>query len=278
MVIISGCGDDEELEKLKAENDSLKNVTNETQVQLDEYMDAFNEIQENLNTIKQKEHIIELNTVDSSEMTPDMAEQINNDILTIHQLMKENREALDILKKQLQNSGVKNQQLEETITLYEEQMQQKDEEIALLKEKLEEMNFNMQELNKKIEDMEANIDTMEQIQEHQSDVIDEQDEELHKIYYVLGNKDELKEHNILTKEGLFSGLELNANFDKSYFTEADYRNINEIPINAKKIEILTSHPDNSYKVIEGNNVISKIEITKKDKFWSLSKFLVIMIK
>jgi len=275
---MASCGNDSELEKLQAENDSLKNVANESQIQLDEFMSAFNDIQENLNTIKQKEHIIELNAVDSSEMTPDMKNQINDDILTIYELMQENKQALDVLKNQLKSSGVKNKQLEQTIALYEQQMTQKDSEISALKEKLEDMNFNMQELNSKIDNMQANLDTMKQVQQQQNDVINSQDAALHKAYYVIGTKDELKDKNVLTRDGVLSGLSLDADFDKSYFTQIDYRNLTEIPLNVKKIEILTNHPSSSYSLVENNGVISKIKITNQEQFWSLSKFLVVVLK
>lgn len=278
LLVLSGCGDDEELQRLQAENDSLRNVNNESQAQIDQFMAGFNDIQENLNTIKQKEHIIDLNTADSSEMTPDMVNQVNNDVLLIYELMEENKQALEILKQQIRNSGVKNQQLEQTITLYEEQMLQKDEEISLLKDRLEDMDFNMQQLNDQIADMQSNIDTITQINQQQDQTINDQDQDLHRAYYVVGTKDELKDNGILTRDGVLSGFSLDPNFDKTYFTEIDYRNLNEIPLNNNKIEILTQHPSSSY-ILEGdNNKTSKMLITNKDDFWEVSKFLVILIK
>ena len=276
--MISSCGDDEAIQRLQAENDSLKNVNNETQVQIDQFMASFNDIQQNLNTIKQKEHVIDLNTADTSEMTPDMVNQVNDDILLIYQLMEENKQALNILKQQLQSSGIKNQQLEATLSLYEEQMLQKDDEISLLKQNLEDLNFNMQELNAQVADMQQNIDTMQQVTQQQDQTIIQQDADLHRAFYVVGTKNELKDNSILTRDGVLSGLSLDANFDKSYFTEIDYRNLTEIPLNNNKIEVLTQHPSSSYTLVGDNNNIEKIQITNQDDFWSFSKFLVIMIK
>jgi len=56
ILAVTSCGNDDELERLKAQNDSLQNVANENQAQIDEFMSAFNDIQQNLNTIKEKEH------------------------------------------------------------------------------------------------------------------------------------------------------------------------------------------------------------------------------
>lgn len=278
LLSITACGDDEELQRLQAENDSLKNVANESQVQIDQFMASFNDIQQNLNTIKQKEHIIDLNTADTSEMTPDMVAQVNDDILLIYELMEENKQALNILKQQMQASGIKNQQLQQTLSLYEDQMLQKDDEISTLKQRLEDMDFNMAQLNQQISDMQSNIDTMQQVTQQQDQTIDQQDLDLHRTYYAIGTKDELKNHNILSRDGVLSGFSLDPNFDKTYFTEIDYRNLSEIPLNNSKIEILTQHPSSSYTIVGDNNAVNKIKITNKDDFWSVSKFLVIMIK
>ncbi len=274
----TSCGDNAELERYKAENDSLKNIANETTIQVEEFYAAFNDIQQNLNTIKQKEHIIDLNSVDSVEMTPAMKDQINSDILLIYELMQENEAALSTLKNRLHSSGVKNQELEQTLALYDEQMTQKDEEITLLRQRLEQMDFNMQELNDQIADMQSDIDTILQVSEDQENIIDEQDELLHLAYYVVGTKDELKNNGVLDRSGILSKLSFDANFDKSYFTKIDYRNLSEIPLNSKKVTILTQHPNSSYTLVEDNNKISKLSISNKEDFWSLSKFLVITVK
>jgi len=267
-----------EMEKLRRERDSLANLTNEKQSKIDEYLSYFNEIQQNLNTIKQKEHIITLQTSDTTEMTPAMKDQINNDILTIYQLMQENKDALTKLKKQIKSSGIKNKQLEETIALYEQQMKQKDDEIASLKEKLEKMNFNMAELNKKIDEMQQKMVNMEEEQNKQKEIINQQENQLNTIYYIVGTKTELKDKQILTRDGFLSKLSVDANFDKSQFVTGDKRNIDEITINAKSIQILTKHPSNSYTLKKNNkNVIEKIVITDKEQFWSISKFLVVLV-
>ncbi len=278
IFVFIGCGNNAEINKLKAENDSLKNISNEKQSQVDQFMDAFNEVQQNLNTIKQKEHIIDVNSADTSEMTPDKKEQINNDILTIYKLMQENEHALKTLKRRLRISGSKNKKLQKTLALYEQQMKQKDTEINTLKKKLEDMDFNMKDLNKKIAEMKANIDTMQDIQKQQNQKLNQQDKALHTVYYVVGTKSELKDHGILTKSGFLSKLSIDPNFDKSYFTSVDNRNLTEIPIDSKKVELMTKHPDGSFSIVEKNGRISKIKITDQNKFWSLSKFCVILLK
>ena len=268
-----------ELEKLKAENDSLKNIVNESNNQVDQYLAAFNKIQENLNTIKQKEHIIDVNTRDSSEITPDIEESITTDITTIYSLMQQNEQALATLKKQIRASGIKNSQLENTIANYEKMLKQKDEEITQLTQKLQEMNVNVEKMQQQMEEMQSNIDTMQQIQQQQNQTINEQDEMLHRVYYVVGTKDELISHKILSKNGLLSKLSIDPNFDKSYFVTADDRNIEIIPINSKKSQIMTTHPEGSYNFVKDNSgIVVSLKILDKEKFWRTSRFCVILLK
>ena len=275
---IISCGNNEELERLRAKNDSLMNVANETTLQVEEFYAAFNDIQQNLNTIKQKEHVIDLNSIDSTEMTPAMKDQINSDILLIYELMQENEAALSTLKNRLNASGVKNQELEEALDLYDQQMAQKNEEITLLRERLEQMDFDMQELNDQISDIQADLSDLSQVSDSQKDSLEKQDLLLHTAYYVVGTKQELKDNNVIDRNGILSKLTFDANFDKSYFTEVDYRNLDEIPLNSKKVELLSQHPENSFTLVESNNKITKIIISDKDAFWSFSNYLVLLVK
>lgn len=276
--LVISCGDEEKIDQQQATIDSLSNLLNENESQVQEYLTAFNEIRDNLNVIKQKEHIIDLNTVDTSEMSPDIVSQINSDISLISELMDENKEALSTLKRKMQSSGNKNKELQSMLTLYEQQITQKEAEITGLKQHLDNLNINIENLENQVTNLESDIDTLEQENLEQNQTINEQDVLLHTIYYAVGNKTELKDHFIISKAGILSKLSLDPNFDKTYFTKADYRNLKELPINSKKIDILTQHPESSYTLEEEDNQVSKIIITNQDEFWSLSKFLVVMIK
>lgn len=278
IAVVFACKN-KELEQLRKERDSLLNASTEQKKELEMYFNALKEIQQNLNVIKQKEKLITLNTTDTTEITPSIKDQINNDILTIYQLLEENKNALDKLKKQVKNSGIKNKQLLETIALYEQQLKDKDEEIRQLKQKLENMNLLVGELNQKIESMQQKMETLEKEQEQQRQIISQQESQINTVYYIIGTKTELKDKQIITREGFLSKLTLDPNADKSNFAKADKRELVEIPINANNIQILSSHPSSSYTLKKNNKgIIERLVITNTDDFWSLSKVLVIMVK
>ena len=149
----------------------------------------------------------------------------------------------------------------------------KNEEINALNGQLASMNIQVEELTADVEDLEIE-------NEEKDNIIEDKDDELNTVFYALGTKKELIENNVLTKEGGFIGLgkttKLKGDFNKDYFTKADKRTLTEISVFAKKIKMVTSNPESSYK-IEGEDKVDKIQITDADAFWQASKYLVIII-
>ena len=259
---------------LQHEKDSLAELSNMRGDEVVNFLNDLNDIQENLNDIKSTEKMISINTGSAgSEMATDTKEQIQKDINSIYDKMKENQEKLAALKRKYRSSNKKISSLEKTIALFEEQLNMKNEEINTLNEQLAGMNIQVEELTANVEDLEIE-------NEEKDNIIEDKDDELNTVFYALGSKKELIENNVLTKEGGFIGLgkttKLKGDFNKDYFTKADKRTLTEISVFAKKIKMVTSNPESSY-TIEGEDKVDKIQITDADAFWQASKYLVIII-
>lgn len=69
---------------------------------------------------------------------------------------------------------------------------------------------------------------------------------------------------------------MKGDFEQSYFTTADKRTLTSIPTHAKKAQILTNQPQDSYEIIDENG-LKTIKIINADKFWSLTNYLVIQV-
>ena len=70
-------------------------------------------------------------------------------------------------------------------------------------------------------------------------------------------------------------------FDKSAFTTINIMQVTDIPIAAKDVELLTNHPSDSYTLVSDDTkkgMITNLVITNPEKFWSTSKYLVIVKK
>ena len=71
---------------------------------------------------------------------------------------------------------------------------------------------------------------------------------------------------------------MKGDFNKEYFTKVDASTTTEIVLAAKKAKLLTTHPTGSYKIVGADGKAEKLVITNVDDFWSVSKYLVIVVE
>ena len=273
-----------ELQSLRQENQQLLNEAAEKDSAMVTFMESFNEIEQNLAEIRERELNIALKNDESGENSGDVQAQIKEDIRVINELISENKKTIEDLNQQLKSTKGRNVELNRMLVRLKDQLntqiEEKDQQIALLKDDLQKMNFTVEELN-------SDLDTLRQVNselalsnEEKEQMIEEQVSQINTAYVALGTDKELQETNIITKEGGFLGIgrteKLSGNLDESSFTKIDIRETKTIPIEGKKIELVTPHPADSYK-INGEDKIESIEITQPDKFWNNSKYLVVRV-
>jgi len=262
-----------ELDAMKARYDSLLSIGFTKDTALISYIESFNNIQANLDSIKQAEMLISQNTAGNGELQTDQKEQINKDINMIYDMLKKNKQTIAELKSKLRKSGGKVTELEKMIDRLSQQVEEKDAQVAQLTQQLEKMNIQ-------IEIMSSDIENLTAEGEAKSQTITEQTSALNTAWFVVGTKRELLDHNIITREGGFAGIgankKLKQDFSKDYFTQVDITKLRSIPLTKKKASLITTHPSQSYKVY-GEKVSDSLVITNPKEFWSVSKYLVIVI-
>ncbi|MDF2450078.1 MAG: hypothetical protein K0R26_2582 [Bacteroidota bacterium] len=244
-------------------NGELSGQLSEKEIALQEFVNSFNEIQENLNAIKEKEKIV--TSQSQSGDVKSKEESIKEDIQAIYDLLAKNKNRISSLTKKLKDSKSKITGLEQMIATLQAQIDAKDGEISDLKSQLEAKNIELSNIVMNLENVEAESSA--------------KTEKMNSVYYAFGTSKELKEKNVITKEGGFIGMgkstKLKDDFNKEYFTKVNASQTTSIDIRAKKAKIITSHPSSSYKLI-GEKSVEKIEITNTEDFWSNSKYLVII--
>lgn len=252
--------------------DSLSSVTgelsgklSEKEAALQQFVTTFNEIQDNLNAIKEKEKIVTGSAKSGDVKSKE--DQIKEDIQAIYDLMGKNKNRINSLTKKLKASNVKIEGLEQMLATLQAQLTEKDNEITDLKGQIEALNIELSNINTNYEEIEQEVEV--------------KTEKLNTAFYAFGTSKELKEKGIITKEGGFIGMgkssKLKDDFNRDYFTKIDITQTTSINIGAKKVKILTTHPSGSYKLI-GEKSVEKIEITNAEDFWGASKYLVIIIE
>lgn len=246
-------------------NGELNGKLSEKEMALQQFVTTFNEIQDNLNTIKEKEKIISGSAKSGDVKSKE--DQIKEDIQAIYDLMGKNKNRINTLSKKLKASKVQIEGLEKMIETLEAQLAAKDTEITDLKATIEALNIELSNINTNYQEIEQEVEV--------------KTEKLNTAYYAFGSSKELKEKGIITKEGGFIGIgkssKLKDDFNRDYFTKIDVTQTTTINIGAKKVKILTTHPTGSYKLI-GEKSVEKIEITNAENFWGASKYLVIIVE
>lgn len=231
---------------------------------MNEFITSFNEIQENLNQIKSKEKIISTSSKDV-EFKKSNKDQINSDIQLIYDLLGKNKQKVANLTKKLKSSNLKVDALELAVTNLTNQLIEKETEITDLKTKLEGLNVDFVNLKMKYNE--------------EKEVSDQKTEKLNTAYFIVGTTKELKSKGVITSEGGFIGLgkviEINETICPNCFAKIDITKIKNIPVKGRKVNLVTSHPANSYKFVEGASSIVKLEILNEEEFWSISKFLIV---
>lgn len=250
-------------DSLAGVNGELNGQLSEKEAALQEFVTSFNEIQDNLNAIKEKEKIVSKSA--SSGDVKSKEEQIKEDIQAIYDLLAKNKNRIGSLTKKLKDSNSKIAGLDEMIANLQAQIDAKDAEVADLKSQLEAKNIELSNIQMNLETVEAESSNKTAM--------------LNTAYYAMGTSKELKEKNVISKEGGFIGLgkstKVKEDFNKEYFTKVDISATNSINIGAKKAKIITTHPSSSYKIV-GEKPVERIDILNPTEFWSSSKYLVIV--
>jgi len=254
--------------------DSLSNVNNglnskvsDQEKTINDFVTSFNEIQDNLDAIKEKEKIVSKVSMDGDVKSKEG--QIVDDLQAIYDLMNKNKQKIANMSAKLKKANGRIEELEKMLTRLQTQIEEKDGQIAELKAQLEKMNVELANLQ-------TNYEEVKQESEIKTAVINT-------AFYAYGTKKELIKQGVLTKEGGFAGLgkstKLKDDFNKQYFTKVDIQSTNEITLACKKAKLVTNHPSESYKFDgEQGKKIEKIIITDADNFWSSSKYLVVVVE
>lgn len=269
-VFTNSCGNSEKegnplADSLSNVNGELSGKLSEKEAALQEFVNSFNEIQDNLNAIKEKEKIV--SSHNQSGDVKSKEETIKEDIQAIYDLISKNKSRIGELSAKLKNSKTKITGLEQMIANLQSQIDSKDNEIAELKASLESKDIELSNIAMHLENSEK--------------VSNAKTEKLNTAYYAFGTKKELIEKGVISKEGGFIGIgkstKVKDDFNKEYFTKIDITNTSSINIGAKKAKVLSTHSTSSYKLV-GEKTVEKIEITNPEEFWSSSKYLVIVIE
>ena len=271
-LLMTGCKDGKNAPGLASvqQTDSLNDVIAQKDSEINEMMGTLNDIEEGFRLINEAENRVAL--LKNGEGTS-KKQNLKENIQFIAERMKQNRELIAKLQKQLESSTLKGGQLKKTIDNLTAQLEAKDKQLLALREELDKKDIHISELDETIGNLNTNVSNLSADNQQKAETINAQDKQLNTAWYVFGTKKELKGQHIL--EG---GKVMNGNFNKNYFTKVDIRNTTEIKLYSKSAKLLTAHPASSYSLTHEASKQYVLRITNPQIFWSTSKYLVVLVK
>ena len=243
---------------------------NEEYRQLDEYLTIISSSLDSIS--KQESDIFNVN----QESPAPNREKIKKDLETFQQNLKIQRERISKLEQQLKTQKDGNQKLQAIINSLKTQLAEKETQIANLRNEVSKKDANIDELYKNLSEMMYVNKRQRDLIGSQREMIASQDELINQGFIKIGSKSELKESGVLTGGFLKKSKVDYSQVDKSKFFAVDIRKFTELDINSKNPKILTNVPEESY-ILDRNGDKTKLRIIDPERFWSVSKYLIIQI-
>jgi len=263
----------EEVENETKKSDSLQGIVDEKEGVINSFLTMFTDIQKNLDSISKREKNIYLRTENTELLRSVVIKEINEDIKVINDILEWNKKTIRDINRKLKQAINKNEKLEAAMNTLNQQLIGKEADLESLKNTLA-------EYDKKIISLQTTVGILTDKNESLEDSLAVEKDRLQTAYYVIGERKELEKDSIIDRKGGLIGIGKTAvlkdDFNTRKFTKINYTQINTIPVNHKKVKLATTHPTGSYKLETENELVLRIRILDPEKFWSASKYLVVI--
>ncbi len=262
----------EKQDAMQQERDSLQRIINEKNMELDDILGTFNEVQEGIRKINEAEGRVTI--AEGSPESASTKEIIRENLEFIQNAMQHNRELIAQLQEKLKNSSIKATKMQKTIESLQAQIETQAARIQELEASLAEKDALIEVQGNAIAGLSNDVASLTEENRSKTEKVQQQDKELNTAWFVFGTKDELKEQKILTKGDVLKS----GDFNKDYFTKIDIRYDKDLKFYSKSAQLLSTHPAGSYQLAKDKQGQYELHITDPQKFWSVSKYLVVQVK
>ncbi len=279
LALLASCNvkNSSEYKALQAEKDSLAQLNAKSNGELTEMMGVINDVEENFRQIKEAEKYLTIESQGKGEMNSDTKTRVRDDFAMINDMLQKNKDQINKLNQRLKNSGGENSSLKKMVERLNAELQDRGKTIADLQAALTKRDAQIAELEVNMKNLNDNVETLNAQAQKQAETIKQQDKEINSAYYMFGTGKELKESKVISGGFLASTKVLSQNIERSKFIKIDIHDLKSIPVYAKKAKVLSEHPKDSYKLEKDNTDNVVLKISDYQKFWSLTRYLIIEV-
>lgn len=274
-----------EYQRVASDRDSLIEMVMEREQEIHEFSKEFDQIEKNLSAIDTNKARVLILSAKGKMASKD---RIHTLIADIYIALDQNQLIIRRLEKQIA-AGSNTKGLKDIITSLKGTLDAKEVEIKALENELSTLQLEVKNLKDAIaykENLLAERDTLlakkEEKIHQQEKIIEEKETELTKAFYIRGTARELAKAGIVRKEGGLIGMgsvkmlgeKLGGDRVKNLNTKTDKM---ILVGRYKKKKVVSTHPSDSYFFIARDGQIY-IKISFPEKFWSISKYLVVEVE
>lgn len=271
IVSCTNVKESKEFKELQAQRDSLLMHSAGSESEAMEMMAVISEVEANFAKIREAEKYISTQSVQSGEMSQDTKDRVSENFKMINEILLRNKQQLAELNKKQGSSSNEIVSLKNTINRLNSEMKESVSRLAELQVELAQKDAQIAQLSN-------DVTALAMEAEQQSATIKLQDRTLNTAYYVFGTASELKDQKILSGGFLQQTRVLKDTFNKDYFLQIDVRDVTDVPLYAPKAKLWSTHPDGTYELVKGDDGDIVFHITDTQRFWSLTKYLIIEVQ
>ena len=275
LLILASCGQKENKPSTEETLQLTQSELAQAVANQDSLLSLMNDIASGMSQIKELEHILSSPTISSE--TPDRRQEIKDDIAAIQKELEARRDRLDALERSLKKSQSDNSTLRKSIETLRAQIDDQNSTITSLRSSLAVANSHIDVLTRDVDSLNSTVAIVNQARQEVEDQNQNLSNELATCYYALGNKKELKEHNLIETGFLRKTKVMPSDFETTYFTRADKRTLSLLPLRSTKAKVITNQPADSYTIEADANGMKSLRITNADRFWAVSNYLIVQI-
>jgi hypothetical protein len=244
---------------------------------------SFQDIENTLKSIAEKEQLLTLNP--EGELAGSERERVINDINALGEVLAENRNKIAELEKKIAASGIEASSLRKKVKELNAELETRWNEIQKMENRIAEKDAQIADLVERVDSVVESLAMRDQTIEATrvelqatSTALSRTTTRMNQAYMITGTRKELKEKGLLDTR-LIGPSTLNESLTNEGFRPLDIRETRSIELASSKPELITYHPQGSYKVVPTDEKGSaNLEITNPDEFWKVSKYLVVALK
>ncbi len=270
-IVVVSCNQEQDKAQAKKQQDSLLLMQEDSLLNV--FKTEFETISQTMKEVNAENGIFNLDTSESKVLSK---ETIIGQVQNLDKLLESKQSQLNDLFKRMKESKVRNEEMEDMISSMRESLANRESQINELMTMLTNKDVKLDAILSRVDSVRiTNIELTEEVIK--------MDEEMHTVYYVVGNAKELKDSRITTKKGGVLGIGLAkkldvSKLDLSLFTESDQRDLTSVPLYSNKAKLITNHPEASYDfVLDSDGKVETLTVLNRKSFWAATDILVIEV-